>query len=105
MVPTKVARFSAVIRVIGVILLIPSALGLAFTALLLLATMMSTADVMSTAHNEAQQTGAAIGSVLAFGFTLFIGVLSLVGGLLGWLLLLNRKVYKCVRCGFIIERA
>ena len=105
MVATKVARFGGVIQAIGVILLVPSFLGFALAALSFISTMMASANVMPTAHSEAEQAGAAIGFVIGFGFSVFIGVISLVGGLLGWLLLLRRKVYKCLQCGFIIERA
>ena len=105
MVATKVARFSAVIRAIGIILLIPSFLGFAIGGLFFISTIIATANVMPAAQSEPEQAGAAIGFVIGFGFSIFIGVISLVGGLLGWLLLLNRKVYKCVRCSSIIERA
>ena len=104
MIATKIAKFSAIIRVIGGILLVPSVLGIAFALLVFLSTVMSS-SVMSTAHSDAEQTGAAIGLGIGFMFSLFIGVISLVGGLLGWLLLLNRKVYRCMRCGFVIDRA
>ena len=105
MVATKVARFGGVVRVIGVILLIPSFIGLAIAALFFISTLIATANVMPTAQSEPEQAGAAIGFAIGFGFSVFIGVCSLVGGLLGWLLLLNRKVYRCLHCGFIIERA
>jgi hypothetical protein len=105
MVATKVARFSGVIRAIGIILFIPSFLGFAIAALFFISSVMATANVMPTTHSEAEQAGAAIGFVIGFGFSIFVGVISLVGGLLGWLLLSNRKVYRCVRCGSIIERA
>jgi tetrahydromethanopterin S-methyltransferase subunit G len=60
---------------------------------------------MPNTHNEAQQAGQAIGSGIGFLFSVIVGIFSLVGGLLGWLLLLNRNVYKCLRCGFILDRA
>ena len=105
MVATKVARFSGVIRAIGVILLIPSFVGFAIAGLFFISTIIATANIMPTAQSEPEQAGAAIGFVIGFGFSTFIGVISLVGGLLGWLLLLNRRVYRCLRCGSIIERA
>ena len=105
MVATKVARFSGVIRAIGVILLIPSFLGLAIAGLFFISSVIATANVMPNAQSEPEQAGAAIGFVIGFGFSAFIGVISLVGGLLGWLLLLNRKVYRCLRCSSILERA
>ena len=104
-VATKVARFSGVIRAIGIILLIPSFIGFAIAGLFIISTIIARANVMPTAQSEPEQAGAAIGFVIGLGFSMFIGVMSLVGGLLGWLLLLNRKVYRCHRCGAIIERA
>jgi hypothetical protein len=104
MMPAKVAKFSSVVRVIGVILLVPSFLGIGFALLVFAATIMTSVQ-MSGSQNEAQQTGQAIGFGIGFVFSLIVGISSLVGGLLGWLLLLNRKVYKCVRCGFILDRA
>jgi hypothetical protein len=28
----------------------------------------------------------------------------LVGGLIGWLLLMKKKVFKCIKCGYIMDR-
>jgi hypothetical protein len=107
MTATKIPKFSSVVRAIGVILLIPSIAGLGIALLLFISTInaMSTAASHPNANNEAFQTGAAIGSMIGFGITGFVGICSLIGGLLGWLLLLNRNVYKCTRCGFVIDRA
>lgn len=52
MVATKVARFSAVVRVIGVILLVPSFLGFAIAALFFISTVIATTNVMPTAQSE-----------------------------------------------------
>ena len=104
MSPTKVPRFSGVVRTIGGILLVPSFIGFAIAAVFLISTLVMTADVMSSATNETQQTAAALGSAIGIGFSLVVGVVSLVSGLLGWLLLLKRNVYKCVKCDSIIDR-
>lgn len=81
MVATKVARFSGVIRAIGVILLIPSFIGFAIAGLFIISTIIATANVMPTAQSE---PGAAIGFVLGFDFSIFIGVISLVDCLDGF---------------------
>ena len=104
MFATKVARFSDIVRIIGGILLVPSFLGMGFAALMVLSTVMSTAS-MPAARSDAEDAGRAIGFGIAFIFTFVVGIVSLVGGLLGWLLLANRKVYKCQNCGFILDRA
>ena len=104
MVATKVPRFSNIVRVIGAVLLIPSLLGFLFTALMFLSTVLTTAS-MPAARSDAEEAGRAIGFGIGFVFTIFCGVVSLVGGLVGWLLLLTRSVWKCSRCGFILDRA
>jgi hypothetical protein len=65
---------------------------------------MSTASV-GPAKSDAEMAGQAIGFGIVFTFVLVVGVISFVGGLLGWLLLSNRSVYKCQNCGFILDRA
>jgi len=104
MMATKLPKFSGVVRVIGVILLIPSFLGLGFAALVFLSTVLVSAEHAS-ASSDTAQAGAAVASVIGFGFSLFVGAVSLISGLLGWLLLLNRRVYRCLRCGFVFDRA
>ncbi|MBP7475578.1 MAG: hypothetical protein KBF83_14080 [Pyrinomonadaceae bacterium] len=104
MTATKVGKFGDIVRVIGGILLVPSFLGMALAALTFVSTIMGTAS-MPSARSDAEEAGRAIGFGMVFIFTVVVGVGSLVGGLLGWLLLSNRKVYKCQNCGFIIDRA
>lgn len=43
--------------------------------------------------------GAGLGGALAGGASFFLMVSSLVGGLLGWLLVMKKKVLQCVACG------
>jgi len=104
MMSTRIARFSNIVRVIGCILLVPSFLGIAFAGLMLLSTLMATSQ-MPTGHSDAENAGRAIGFGIGFVFSIVVGVISLVGGLVGWLLLLNRNVWKCMRCGFVLDRA
>ncbi|MDQ3748043.1 MAG: hypothetical protein M3367_03345 [Acidobacteriota bacterium] len=104
MFPTKVPRFSGIVRVIGVILLIPSILGLIFSAIMLFGVVIGGAG-MPAAQSDAEALGAGAAFVMFGGFALITGVISLVSGLLGWLLLLTRKVFKCQRCGFVMDRA
>jgi hypothetical protein len=102
--PTKIGKFSSIVRTIAVLLLIPSFLGMGVAGLMLLSLIMSTSSTPA-ATSDAAAAGQAIGFGLVFVVIAIVGILSLVGGLLGWLLLLNRSVYKCMRCGFIIDRA
>jgi hypothetical protein len=100
----KVGKFSNIVRVIGGILLIPSFLGFIFT-LLLFTSILMTASELPEAASDAELAGRTIGSGIGIFFTLIVGVISLIGGLLGWLLLLNRNVWKCLRCESISDRA
>jgi len=99
MVPARVPKFSGVVRTIGGILLIPSFLGIAFAALMFFSAMATTAQV----RDDTGGAGIAMGFIVIM--CLIIGVVSLVGGLLGWLLLMNRNVWKCMRCDAILDRA
>jgi hypothetical protein len=51
---------------------------------------------------SAQKVGAGAATVLVGGFSLFIVVASFVGGLLGWLLIMRKRVLQCVRCGAVV---
>ena len=51
---------------------------------------------------SAQKVGAGAATVVAGGFSLFVIVMSFLGGLLGWLLVMRKRVLQCVRCGAIV---
>ena len=105
MKPTKVARFNTILRVIGYVIVLPSLLGVAFAFTTCFATADAANEVMAQAQSGAETAGATIGAGIGYGIALFIGASSLVGGIIGWLLLLKRKVFRCMQCGFILERA
>ena len=102
---TKIPRFNTILRIIGFIIVIPSVLGIIIAIFLFISTISATSEVMSTTQSNARAAGAAIGATIGFGFSIFIGCSSLVGGIVGWLLLMQKKVYKCFNCGFILDRA
>ena len=105
MTATNVARFGGIIRVIGYLIVIPSLLGVAFAGLMCASTANVTNELMAEAVTAAERSGTVIGAGISYGVSLVIGASSLVGGLVGWLLLLKHKVYRCERCGFLLERA
>jgi len=102
---TEIPKFSVFIRFIGFLITLPSVLGILFALLMFFSTGKATSEVMSASQSSASATGAAIGATIGFGLSAFIGFSSLVGGLIGWLLLMKKKVFKCIRCGYIIDRA
>lgn len=89
MEPTKIPKFNLILRFIGYIILIPSMIGL-FIACVILGTSVASAD--------------AAGLAFGFGFAAFIAVTSIVSGLIGWILIMDRKVFKCSVCGFVLDR-
>jgi len=106
MVSTKIAKFNFIARLIGGIIVIPSIIGVIFALMMFFSTGQATTEIMATeALDPAAQAGAAVGASIGFGMSLFVGGSSLVSGLIGWLLLMKRKVYKCIQCGFILDRA
>ena len=57
-------------------------------------------DAQSSVSAGKVRWGAA--GVVAGGFFIFIIVMSFVGGLLGWLLIMRKRVLKCTRCGAVV---
>ena len=108
MIPTFIPRMSAIVRVIGVILLIPSfagVIGSGITLMLYLIALLSGSPSSSRVSSDAEMAGRALGVGIGFIAALSWGILSFVFGLIGWLLLMNRNVWKCTRCGTVFDRA
>ena len=87
---------SGPVVVIGFILLVPSVIGMIISA-----TMFFIAVSANAGHatDTAYQAGVAIG----VGFAIFCGVASFVGGLIGWLLVMKKRVLQCSVCGAIVN--
>lgn len=51
---------------------------------------------------SAGQVGAGAGTAIAGGFSIFVIVSSFIGGLLGWLLVMKKKVLQCVSCNAVV---
>lgn len=105
MKPTKIGKFNGFLRFIGYLIAIPSVIGVFFAVLMLVGVGSATNEVMTAAQSDGEAAGAAIGATLGFGFSALLGGSALIGGVLGWILLMKKKVFKCVNCGFILERA
>lgn len=104
MIATKIPRFNGIIRLIGTFLLVPSFLGIGFSVLMIVAYVFFL-GAGSGSRDPAQDAGFVIGTGIGIIFFIAVGAVSFIGGVVGWLLLLDRNVWKCQRCGSIIERA
>lgn len=102
--PAKVSKMSGVVQVIGWLFVAPSALGVALAALMMLASVMATGEVAADAVTEAERAGAGLGLMAAGGMSACVGVSSLISGLIGYLLIMKKKVWKCHTCGFHMDR-
>jgi len=88
MYKAEIGRFSPVVVIIGWIIVTPSLLGIFVSTIMLFSGM-----------NGGSFTGIRVTISLAFG------VFSLLSGLLGYILIMKKKVYKCNICGSTIDRA
>lgn len=88
---TSIPRMSTVVRAIGAILVIPSVLGVLFSLLMFL----------GIGQPDADPGAGGVRVVTALG----MGACSLVSGLLGYVLIMNKKVWRCASCGFVLDRA
>lgn len=104
MKPTKISRFNTILRLIGWIIVIPSILGVVVGFSTCVVTTQAMDAVTATAQTDAEAAKATLAGV-GYGISGFIAAASLVGGVVGYLLLLKRKVFRCMRCGFILDRA
>jgi len=51
---------------------------------------------------SASQVGVGAGTAIAGGFSAFMVISSFVGGLIGWLLIMKKKVLQCTSCNAIV---
>jgi hypothetical protein len=63
-------------------------------------TMFQASEVVSQSPDD---TATGIAQVIGSGFAIAIGIGSFVGGLLGWLLVMRKRVLKCNTCGAVIN--
>ena len=59
---------------------------------------VQTAQISHTAG----QVGTGAATAILGGFSIFVLIMSFVGGLLGWLLVMRKTVPKCSRCGAVV---
>jgi hypothetical protein len=98
LVPKKMFRMSGPVVAIGFILLIPSALGIIAAAVLFFGLIASNVTGPSGATDAPN-----VVNVVGQGFAIALGIASFVGGLLGWLLVMKKRVLKCSVCGATVN--
>lgn len=102
----KIYRFPLILRVIGLLFIIPSIAGLLISIVSLLSSFATSASMASTpslrGQNPAEFAGLAF--LMGAGFSIAIAAWSLIAGTVGWIFWMTRKVWKCTRCGHFIDR-
>ena len=83
---------SGAVVAIGYIFLVPSILGILFSFFMLIS-----AGLTGSSTSDGHAAATVVGTV-----AIFFGVLSFVGGLLGWLLVMKKQVLQCTHCGAVI---
>lgn len=97
MVKASVFRMSTPVVVIGHVLLIPSILGMLACAVPIIFAIIA----LFAAPRE--HAGDAFGISLVGGVFVFGFISSMVGGVFGWLLVMRKKILRCVNCGATVD--
>lgn len=84
-----VHRMSAIVVLIGYVILVP-------TVLVMVASVMTIFNIGSAAPPTAAV------SAIATGFSVMLFFVALVGGLLGWVLIMKKRILQCDRCGAVV---
>jgi hypothetical protein len=80
-------RMSAPVVAIGYIILVP-------TVLFIIVCVFSMVEVAGLSNSD--------GSAFAGGILIVVAVVAFVGGLLGWLLIMKKKVLVCTHCSAVV---
>lgn len=95
-----VNRFSPPVVVIGWVFVVPSVFGILASIGFGILMLISTAGASAQAGDEATtQAGVILGGGIGIGGAVCMGITSLVSGLLGYLLIMRKRVLKCDNCG------
>ncbi len=94
-------RLSLPVVVIGYFLLIPSAIGMLLSIFGLVFYLIGAGSVVSQSATT-EKGLAVLATTIGSGFFLFLLVVSFVGGVFGWLLVMKKKVLQCSHCGAVV---
>lgn len=94
-------RMSLPVVVIGYFLLVPSALGMLLNILGLIFYLIGAGSRVSESATPDKGL-TVLAATLGSGFFLFFLVLSFVGGVFGWLLIMKKKILQCTHCGAVV---
>lgn len=97
-------RFPAILRVIGLLFIIPSILGILVAGFSLVSSFATSASMVNSAKGQDMAGVAGLGFLMGFGVSVAIAIWSLLAGTIGWIFWMSRKVWKCGRCGHFIDR-
>lgn len=100
--PMEISKMSPVVILIGWLIVIPSILGVLFAGFIFLSGFLAAGSATPT--SDAEATGAGLAVLFTSGSSICVGVSSLMGGLVGYLLIMKKKVWKCSECGYHIDR-
>jgi hypothetical protein len=94
-------RMSLPVVVIGYFLLVPSAIGMLLSVMGLVFYLIG--GGVQVSQSAAPNKGVAVlATMVGSGFFLFLIVISFVGGVFGWLLIMKKKVLRCTHCGAVV---
>jgi hypothetical protein len=82
--------------VIGFILLIPSSIGMLSSVVVLL-------DVIAVTLTDSRVPNRALLGLIGSSWAFAIFIVSFVSGLLGWLLVMKKRVLQCDLCGAVVN--
>ncbi|MEW6486664.1 MAG: hypothetical protein AB1578_01960 [Thermodesulfobacteriota bacterium] len=99
-VATEVPRFPQIVRASGFFIALPAMAGI--VGGFIVAVLGLFASASPAAPGPWGPAGSRSTTVFA---GLAISISSLIGGTVGWLLIMNRKVLRCSRCGHCLDRA
>lgn len=103
MYPDKVSKMSPVVQIIGWIFAIPSIIGVVLSILFFVLGVLGIGA--QDAMHEGEEAAKGVAVMLTGSMSACMGISSLVSGLIGYLLIMKKKVWKCSNCGFHLDRA